>query len=100
MSGLLRNLLILHLEDDGSMNPAARQGSLDAIANDHRVKVILISTKSGNSGTPFCVSKPPSFIDFRAGLNLTCCSNVIMTDPWWNPAIGEYFARFEFIDSF
>jgi hypothetical protein len=35
------------------MNPAARQGSLDAIANDRRVKVILISTKSGNSGAPY-----------------------------------------------
>ena len=21
------------------------------------------------------------------GLNLTCCNNVILVDPWWNPAV-------------
>jgi len=71
------------------MNAAARQTSLDAISNDSRVKVILISTKAGNSGTSFTpLFKRLRIAHLFTGLNLTCCSNVIMTDPWWNPAIG------------
>ncbi|KAG8867604.1 hypothetical protein FRC20_005358 [Serendipita sp. 405] len=54
------------------MNALQRQDALDALNKDKRIKVILISTKAGNSG-----------------LNLTVCSNVIMVDPWWNPAIED-----------
>jgi SNF2 family DNA or RNA helicase len=38
------------LPDDGTMNAAQRQVALDAIKQDSRVKIILISTKAGNSG--------------------------------------------------
>lgn len=36
--------------DDGSMNAAKRSESLEAIKDNPKVKVILISTKAGNSG--------------------------------------------------
>lgn len=43
-----------------------RQVALEAIKNDPRVAVILISFKAGSTG-----------------LNLTCCNNVILLDLWW-----------------
>ncbi|KAG9053546.1 hypothetical protein FS842_007883, partial [Serendipita sp. 407] len=63
---------IRYVRYQGSMNALQRQDALDALNKDKRIKVILISTKAGNSG-----------------LNLTVCSNVIMVDPWWNPAIED-----------
>ncbi|CAG7854171.1 Uncharacterized ATP-dependent helicase C582.10c [Serendipita indica DSM 11827] len=63
---------IRYVRYQGSMNAAQRQQSIDMLNSDRRVKVILISTKAGNSG-----------------LNLTVCNNVIMMDPWWNPAIED-----------
>ncbi|PVG00917.1 hypothetical protein CPB86DRAFT_753986 [Serendipita vermifera] len=72
IAGVLDEESIRYVRYDGSMNAAQRQISLDAIKDNSRIKVILISTKAGNSG-----------------LNLTCCSNVIMVDPWWNPAIED-----------
>ncbi|KIM23238.1 hypothetical protein M408DRAFT_332443 [Serendipita vermifera MAFF 305830] len=76
VSGILDEERITYVRYDGSMKPDQRQASLDSIKKDRRVKVILISTKAGNSG-----------------LNLTCCSNVIMVDPWWNPAIEALLQR-------
>ncbi|TBU59783.1 SNF2 family N-terminal domain-containing protein [Dichomitus squalens] len=57
---------------DGSMNKAARDDSLERISKSKSTKVILISFKAGSTG-----------------LNLTCCNNVILVDPWWNPALED-----------
>ncbi len=54
------------------MNKVARDESIDAISNSRSTKVILISFKAGSTG-----------------LNLTCCNNVILVDPWWNPALED-----------
>ncbi|KAM5539722.1 hypothetical protein V8D89_006535 [Ganoderma adspersum] len=57
---------------DGSMKKAERDASIDKISNSRSTKVILISFKAGSTG-----------------LNLTCCNNVILVDPWWNPALED-----------
>ncbi|KAI0693693.1 SNF2 family N-terminal domain-containing protein [Cerioporus squamosus] len=57
---------------DGSMNKVQRDESVDKISNSKSTKVILISFKAGSTG-----------------LNLTCCNNVILVDPWWNPALED-----------
>ena len=58
------------MTDDGSMKKAERDASVEKISNSRSTKVILISFKAGSTG-----------------LNLTCCNNVILVDPWWNPAV-------------
>ncbi|KAG8810017.1 hypothetical protein FRC17_003133, partial [Serendipita sp. 399] len=70
IASVLNEEHIRYVRYQGSMNSVQRQQAIDTLYKDNRVKVILISTKAGNSG-----------------LNLTCCNNVIMVDPWWNPAI-------------
>lgn len=62
------NIRLIHsfMKDDGSMTNDKRQVALEAIKNDPRVAVILISFKAGSTG-----------------LNLTCCNNVILLDLWW-----------------
>lgn len=56
---------------DGSMNARQRDVALDRIRRpDGKYVVILVSIKAGS-----------------VGLNLTCCSRVILMDLWWNPAI-------------
>ncbi|KAJ9105493.1 hypothetical protein QFC21_001864 [Naganishia friedmannii] len=60
-----QGLTPIFLPDDGSMTNDKRQVALEAIKNDPRVKVILISFKAGSTG-----------------LNLTCCNNVILLDLW------------------
>jgi SNF2 family DNA or RNA helicase len=57
---------------DGSMTPAKRDESLNALRNNPDVEVLLCSLKCG-----------------ALGLNLTCASRVILVDPWWNPMISE-----------
>jgi SNF2 family DNA or RNA helicase len=57
---------------DGSMRPPQREAALNAIRADPTVTVILISFKAGSTG-----------------LNLTCCSRVILMDLWWNPQIEQ-----------
>ena len=52
------------------MNKVERDASVDKITNSRSTRVILISFKAGSTG-----------------LNLTCCNNVILVDPWWNPAL-------------
>ncbi|KAJ9112340.1 hypothetical protein QFC19_000760 [Naganishia cerealis] len=61
----LRREGIKYVRYDGSMPNDKRQIALEAINNDSRVKVILISFKAGSTG-----------------LNLTCCNNVILLDLW------------------
>ena len=54
------------------MNKAARDDALEKINTSRSTKVILISFKAGSTG-----------------LNLTSCNNVILVDPWWNPALED-----------
>ncbi|KAN0062401.1 hypothetical protein ACQY0O_005284 [Thecaphora frezii] len=57
---------------DGSMRQDERERNLETIRSDPSTTVILISFKAG-----------------ATGLNLTCCSRVILMDLWWNPQIEE-----------
>ncbi|KAM0786465.1 hypothetical protein ACM66B_001927 [Microbotryomycetes sp. NB124-2] len=57
---------------DGKMRGPQRVAALKAIRDDPQVTVLLLSLKSGS-----------------VGLNLTCCSRVILMDLWWNPQIEE-----------
>ncbi|CAO1636237.1 unnamed protein product [Jaminaea pallidilutea] len=57
---------------DGSMRPVEREAALDRIRRDKNIKIILISFKAGSTG-----------------LNLTCCSRVILMDLWYNPMLEE-----------
>ncbi|KAI0753220.1 SNF2 family N-terminal domain-containing protein [Daedaleopsis nitida] len=68
----LRHEKIKFVRYDGSMNKVQRDQSIDNITNCMSTKVILISFKAGSTG-----------------LNLTCCNNVILVDPWWNPALED-----------
>ncbi|KWU44780.1 hypothetical protein RHOSPDRAFT_17334 [Rhodotorula sp. JG-1b] len=56
----------------GQMHPTARAEATSRIKQDPNCTVILVSIKAG-----------------AVGLNLTCCSRVILLDLWWNPAIEE-----------
>lgn len=57
---------------DGSMSQSVRDKALLKFMNDSSTRIILISLRAGG-----------------VGLNLTTASVVIMTDPWWNPAIED-----------
>ncbi|KAI6014271.1 P-loop containing nucleoside triphosphate hydrolase protein [Pisolithus microcarpus] len=57
---------------DGSMSPSECEQNLEYIRSDMNVKCILVSIKAGS-----------------IGLNLTTCNNVILLEPWWNPAVEE-----------
>lgn len=46
--------------------------SLEKFANDDQINCIVISLMAGSTG-----------------LNLVSANNVILVDPWWNPAIEE-----------
>ena len=54
------------------MRPDQRERALQKIKTDPLCKIILISFKAGSTG-----------------LNLTCCSRVLLMDLWWNPQIEE-----------
>ncbi len=54
------------------MRQDAREAALRKIKDDDKCKLILISFKAGSTG-----------------LNLTCCSRVLLMDLWWNPQIEE-----------
>ena len=56
----------------GSMSMKERQASLDRFNTDETCNILLMSTKAGN-----------------VGLNLTCASTVILSEPWWNPFVDE-----------
>lgn len=57
---------------DGSMTSTKREASLDLLRNDPKCTILLCSLKCG-----------------ALGLNLTCASQVVLIDPWWNPMISE-----------
>jgi DNA repair protein RAD16 len=54
----------------GTMMLTQREASLHAFRTDPSIKVILISLKAGGEG-----------------LNIQVANHVILTDPWWNPAV-------------
>ena len=58
--------------DDGKMRNDKRQEALETIKTSTSIRVILISLKAGSTG-----------------LNLTSCNNVVLMDPWWNPALED-----------
>ncbi|KAI9619301.1 hypothetical protein H4Q26_011984 [Puccinia striiformis f. sp. tritici PST-130] len=55
---------------DGAKSADEKTRALEKIKSDPKCTVLLISLKCGS-----------------VGLNLTCCSRVILMDPWWNPSI-------------
>jgi SNF2 family DNA or RNA helicase len=57
---------------DGSMSSNSRNDAVIEFTSKANCKIMLVSLKAGNSG-----------------LNLTCASQVIMMDPFWNPFIEE-----------
>lgn len=57
---------------DGSMTPGAREAAVKSFMEDPTVRVMLVSLTAGN-----------------AGLNLTAASQVIVTEPFWNPYVEE-----------
>ncbi|KAL6714075.1 hypothetical protein ACLMJK_008569 [Lecanora helva] len=57
---------------DGSMSAGARNDAVNSFMEKSNCKIMLVSLKAGN-----------------AGLNLTCASQVIILDPFWNPFIEE-----------
>ncbi|KAH7909339.1 SNF2 family N-terminal domain-containing protein [Hygrophoropsis aurantiaca] len=62
---------------DGSMTRRDREVSLNQIKNNEAVRCMLTSIKCGGTG-----------------LNLTACNNVILIEPWWNPALeAQAFGR-------
>ncbi|BGP56497.1 hypothetical protein JCM8202v2_004118 [Rhodotorula sphaerocarpa] len=67
-----KKTIIFSQANDGSMPPIARAEATRRIREDPDCTVILVSIKAG-----------------AVGLNLTCCSRVILLDLWWNPAIEE-----------
>ncbi|KAI0364994.1 hypothetical protein BV20DRAFT_955118 [Pilatotrama ljubarskyi] len=68
----LRHARIKSVRYDGKMNKVQRDEALKKIDESSTTRVILISFKAGSTG-----------------LNLTCCNNVILVDPWWNPALED-----------
>ncbi|KNZ58679.1 hypothetical protein VP01_1879g5 [Puccinia sorghi] len=62
---------------DGAKSADEKTRALEQIKSDPKCTVLLISLKCGS-----------------VGLNLTCCSRVILMDPWWNPAIETQAHRF------
>ncbi|MBW0473038.1 hypothetical protein O181_012753 [Austropuccinia psidii MF-1] len=55
---------------DGAKSADEKAEALQKIKTNHHCTILLISLKCGN-----------------VGLNLTCCSRVILMDPWWNPSV-------------
>jgi len=54
----------------GSTNTRDRPSVVDAFSNDERPCAFLVSLKAGGTG-----------------LNLTAARDVVLFDPWWNPAV-------------
>lgn len=57
---------------DGSMTPGGREAAVKSFMEKPNVRVMLVSLTAGN-----------------AGLNLTAASQVIVTEPFWNPYVEE-----------
>ena len=56
----------------GSLTVAQREEMIEKFQNDPDCKVMILSLKAGGTG-----------------LNLTCATNVIHYDLWWNPAVED-----------
>lgn len=56
---------------DGSLNKKEKQEVLDKMKNESRFTVLLCSLRCGS-----------------LGLNLTFCSQIILYEPFWNPAVS------------
>jgi len=63
---------IKFLRYDGSMDVQKRSSVVTKMHEDATIAVMLVSMKCGS-----------------LGLNLTCANHVILTDPWWNPALDN-----------
>ena len=57
---------------DGSTSFAKRQEEIETFQNDQAISFFLLSLKAGGTG-----------------LNLSCATEVIHLDPWWNPATED-----------
>ncbi|KAG5502808.1 hypothetical protein JKF63_04576 [Porcisia hertigi] len=66
----LQRRFIKAVKLSGSLMLTQRQSVLQAFLHDQSVRVILISLKAGGEG-----------------LNLQVANHVVLTDPWWNPAV-------------
>jgi hypothetical protein len=68
-----------------------REEALRRIRESKKCSVILVSFKAGSTGTQYLLATCLiSYLHMHtAGLNLTCCNNVILVDLWWNPALEE-----------
>ncbi|KAJ7583374.1 P-loop containing nucleoside triphosphate hydrolase protein, partial [Mycena floridula] len=66
----LQQMGIEFVQYDGKMSLKQRDVALKAIRTKASVSVILVSLMAGGTG-----------------LNLSCCSHLILIDPWYNPAI-------------
>ncbi|CCE65232.1 hypothetical protein TPHA_0K00980 [Tetrapisispora phaffii CBS 4417] len=67
-----KELHINCLQYDGSMNLKDRSNIISRFYKEIDSRVLLISTKAGNSG-----------------LTLTCANHVIIVDPFWNPYVED-----------
>jgi SNF2 family DNA or RNA helicase len=57
---------------DGTLNTKERDDVVKTFRENCRVNVMLCSLKAASYG-----------------LNLTCATNVILVDPWWNPSVSD-----------
>lgn len=57
---------------DGSMSPKQRQSEIERFQAESGPPLFFISLRAGGTG-----------------INLTAADYVILTDPWWNPAVEE-----------
>ena len=64
--------MIFSQKIQGSMTLEERSQSLKSFSFDSSINCILISLMAGSTG-----------------LNLVSANNVILVDPWWNPAVEE-----------
>lgn len=66
----------------------ARKNVLKSMEIDSKKTVFLVSLKAGGSGQSLITCAYSLYYLTRVfgGLNLTMCNNVILVDPWWNPA--------------
>ncbi|KAI0056966.1 hypothetical protein BV25DRAFT_1767611, partial [Artomyces pyxidatus] len=70
IGGMLSDEGVGYVRYEGNMNKLQRENSLRRLREDSRIICLLVSLKAGG-----------------IGLNMTMCNNVILMDPWWNPAL-------------
>lgn len=67
LSTCLTKKNIRYTQLDGSIKGDEREANLNSFKNRQRIRVLLMTYKTGSEG-----------------LNLTCATNIICMDPWWN----------------